>query len=282
MNIWFLFLSLAYAQLELNTATADQLASIEGVDGALAQRIVSLRDKRGHLSNVEALRTLSITESTLDQIRGSVVVDLQVSTKSDRSFTSANEVLAHFSYEPDIRSVQSMAMTYSKTNPALIQKWMGAVRRAYILPKLNLQYEKELDQYTRFDYISDEEGDPSSEKDYAQVDNDDKIVVKLEWRLDKLVMSSEQIRIINESQKTVKLREKLLDEVTRLYFDRRRLQVEQLLNPPSGLQARIEGQLRLQVAKQQMLARSYHTSPSGESLRSKFGPLFAAKQSFLG
>ena len=77
-------------------------------------------------------------------------------------------------------------------------------------------------------------------------ENDDKVVVKVEWRLDKLVMSSEQIRIINESQKTVKLREKLLDEVTRLYFDRRRLQVDQLLKPPRSIEDQIENELRLQ------------------------------------
>ena len=59
-------------------------------------------------------------------------------------------------------------------------------------------------------------------------------------------MSSEQIRVLNESQKAVKIREKLMDEVTRLYFDRRRLQVEGLLNPPSSLNDEIEHVLRLQ------------------------------------
>ena len=59
-------------------------------------------------------------------------------------------------------------------------------------------------------------------------------------------MSSEQIRVLNESQKAVKVREKLLDEVTRLYFDRRRLQVEGLLNPATSLSDEIEYTLRLQ------------------------------------
>ena len=70
--------------------------------------------------------------------------------------------------------------------------------------------------------------------------------MKLEWRLDKLVMSSEQIRVINETGKANKMREKVLDEVTRLYFDRRRLQVDNLLNPPSSLTDQIEMELRLQ------------------------------------
>ena len=86
----------------------------------------------------------------------------------------------------------------------------------------------------------------TSQEDYIQLGNDDKVVVRLEWRLDKLVMSSEQIRVINETGKANKMREKVLDEVTRLYFDRRRLQVENLLDPPSSLSDRIEMELRLQ------------------------------------
>ena len=92
-----------------------------------------------------------------------------------------------------------MAMVYSKSN-LVVESWLNAVKRAYLLPKLNVQYEKELDNATRFDYTSDEAGVPEAIKDYLQSENDDKVVVKVEWRLDKLVMSSEQIRIINESQ----------------------------------------------------------------------------------
>ena len=63
--------------------------------------------------------------------------------------------------------------------------------------------------------------------------------------LDKIVMSSEQIRVINEAQDIVKLREKLLGEVTQLYFERRRLQVDVLLNPRSDLVGRVRDEIRL-------------------------------------
>ena len=60
-----------------------------------------------------------------------------------------------------------------------------------------------------------------------------------------MVMSSEQIRVINEAQDIAKLREKVLGEVTRLYFDRRRLQVEILLNPKSDVVGQVKDELRL-------------------------------------
>ena len=69
--------------------------------------------------------------------------------------------------------------------------------------------------------------------------------VRLVWDLDKLVMSSERIRVINEAQDLVKLRDKVLSEVTRLYFERRRLQVERLLAPKADLMARVREELRL-------------------------------------
>ena len=139
-----------------------------------------------------------------------------------------------------------MAMRYSKTNPELMEKWLASSQRAYALPKVNLQYDKQLDEGTRYDYVVGSTGDLESQVDYVQIGNDDRVVVKLEWRLDKLVMSSEQIRVINETGKANKMREKVLDEVTRLYFDRRRLQVDNLLNPPSSLPDQIEMELRLQ------------------------------------
>jgi hypothetical protein len=233
-------------ELRLNSATAEEFAAVEGVDAQLAAEIVALRSSRGgHLPSVEALRVLSLPPAALDSIREEAIIDLQVST-SRQSYSSVDEVLAEFSTEPDVRQAQAMAMAYTNTNPELVEGWLRASRSAYMLPKLNLQYEKELDTFSDFEYIATDSSEPEPQLDESRSENDDKYVVKLEWRLDKLVMSSEQIRVINESQDIVKLRDKVLDEVTRLYFDRRRLQVDLLLSPPSDLRAQLENELRLQ------------------------------------
>jgi hypothetical protein len=233
--------------LPLNQASAEQLADIEGVDAVLAQRIVELREDRGgRLGSVEALRILSVSASTLDQIREETVLDLSVHKVANKRYSSVEQVLAEFAGEPDVRAVQAMAMSYSKTNPELVEGWLEASSKAFMLPKVNLQYEKQLDISEDYAYLTDENGGLLAELTGSDADNDDKYVVKLEWRLDKLVMSSERIRVINAAEDIVKLRDKVLDEVTRLYFDRRRLQVESLLNPPTSLQSRIDGELRLQ------------------------------------
>ena len=239
----------AFAAIPINSASVEDLEQIANVDRSAAERIVAYRTERGQINNIESLRILHLSETTLGALREETEIDLslQIRKPSDAVYLSVEEVLAQYSNEPDVRQVQAMVMSYSRTNPDLVKSWLGAARRAYALPKVNLQYEKELDQSTRYDYVvADGETDPTRELDYAQAEDDDKVVVKLEWRLDKLVMSSEQIRVINEAQDVVKMREKLLDECTRLYFDRRRLQVELQLNPPNSLREQIESELRLQ------------------------------------
>lgn len=231
----------------LNSATAAELAGIEGVDAALASRIVELRDERGRLGSVESLRILDLPPDTLDRLRDEVVVDTPiVKAANKKSYTTVEQVMAEFADEPVVGTVQAMAMDYSKTNPQLVESWLASSRSAYLLPKLNLKYQKDLNLNEDYAYFEDEDGDRILSLDGQDADNDDTYEVKLEWRLDKLVMSSERIRVINEAQDIVKLRDKVLDEVTRLYFDRRRLQVELLLSPPSDLRTQIKKELQLQ------------------------------------
>ena len=48
------------------------------------------------------------------------------------------------------------------------------------------------------------------------------------------------------SKLMVQLRDDIVDEITRLYFERRRLQIELVTNPPHEVHAKVEKDLRLQ------------------------------------
>ncbi len=236
--------------LLLNQVSVEDLARIDGVDADQARQIVELRSSRSRLGSVEELRVLGLSNETMNALRGAVSQELTIKKVNKGSYTSVDQVLAQFSNEPDVLKVQAMAMDYTKTNPALVDGWLKASKAAYALPAVTLTYDKDIDEYTTWDYL-DINGDGevgSGEHQYntARADDDQGIGVRLAWRLDKLVMSSERIRVINEAQDIVKLRDKVLDEVTRVYFDRRRLQVDQLLNPSSSLRDQIKHELRLQ------------------------------------
>jgi hypothetical protein len=237
--------------LFLNQATAAELATVDGVDTPTAERIVALRGERKHLGSIEALRILRLDAHTLRALREYVAVDMTIHKVSNQPrLKGVDEVMTHFSHEPDVLRVQAMAMSYSNTNPELVQGWLAASKVAFALPAVTLSYDKDFDNYDTWNYLDlDGDGEVTSEEyqlNTSRADDDDSFGVRLAWRLDKIVMSSERIRVINEAQDIVKLRDKVLDEVTRVYFDRRRLQVEQLLNPPSDLKTQIKNELRLQ------------------------------------
>jgi hypothetical protein len=235
----------------LNDVTASQLSGIEGVGENTAERIVALRTQRKSLGSVEELRILGLDGATLQTLRNHLSADLTIKKVSKRSgYTNVADVLANFAHEPEVLVVQAMAMDYTKTNPSLVEGWLAAAKSAYALPAVTLSYDKDVDDYKTWNYL-DLNGDGNIDNsehqlNTARADDDDGFGVRLAWRLDKLVMSSERIRVINEAQDIVKLRDKVLDEVTRIYFDRRRLQVEQVLSPSSNLKDQIKEELRLQ------------------------------------
>ncbi|MBM4366022.1 MAG: hypothetical protein FJ102_07385 [Deltaproteobacteria bacterium] len=183
---------------------------------------------------------------------------------SAAEFSSPEEVLASFKNEPSIGEVHAMALDYSKTDSRYVDAWLKASKAAAALPRLELAYGYKNGFDTDYGYytpeeISDdvaEDGEVLTEDDASAqaygpfetaqaVDIDHAAIVKARWELNKLVMSSDQIRMISEAQDIVKLRDKVLEDVTRLYFERRRLQVELLLNPSGEMKKRISDQLRL-------------------------------------
>jgi hypothetical protein len=51
------------------------------------------------------------------------------------------------------------------------------------------------------------------------------------WQLDRLVFDLNELRLAREAQRVATRREQLMTEIARLYFARRRLQVDALLDP---------------------------------------------------
>ena len=237
----------AAAPVDLSTTTAEALAQAADIDGELAQAVVALRDERGSLASLEALRVLpGMDDAALGKLRHSTIVTLDLPVKKQRrAWKSVDEVLGQFDDEPNIADVQQMAMRYSHTHRSQVESWLAASKNAPKLPEFQFRYYYYDRLNSGFNYVLDDEGSAQPEQDDADTDKDHVYQLTLKWRLDELMMSSERIRVISESQDVVKLRDKVLGEVTRIYFDRRRLQVDSLLSPSSGIKSQVEDQLRL-------------------------------------
>ncbi len=238
--------------LLLDDATAEQLAALDGIDNDAAAAIVELRDQRGHLNSVEELRVLKIDPTGLDSLRKNTAVELEFPTGERKEYGSAQEVLAEFDSEPTIQQVQGWSNDYADMNPGQVDKWLRASKKFAALPELTLEYELKDGWDQDFFYVSADgvalsspDDEPFPVLEDAGRDQDSKYKVKAKWTLSELVMSSERIRVISEAQDVVKLRDKLLTEVTKIYFERRKMQVEMLLKPKSDTLGQVKDQLRL-------------------------------------
>ncbi len=175
---------------------------------------------------------------------------------ADNEFRTVADVMARFEDEPDVSEVQNMVLEYSKTDNRYVEAWMKAAQSAAALPQLQLKYNYGNGLGNDYDYLAvDATSDPIALQSGTGIDIDHKFEVKARWDLNELVMSSDRIRVISETQDIVKMRDKALDEVNRIYFDRRRLQIDMLLNP-GDLKTQIKNDLRLQELTSQLDAYS--------------------------
>ncbi len=238
--------------LSLNEADVAELAALEGVDEATATEIVALRAARGRLGSVEELRILpGIADSTLDALRTGTTVQVELPMGPARRYDSPQQVLAEFSNEPTVQQVQAWANDYAKTSPRSVDKWLSASKAFAALPTVWLRYRltDDIDQDFQY-YATDGNIDQDGEQLFNVLDDagrqqENQYFIQARWDLQDIVMSSERIRIINEAQDIVKLRDKMLTEVNRVYFERRRVQAEMLLAPKGDVLGQVKDELRV-------------------------------------
>jgi len=248
-----LFITNAAANpLILGEADALQLAGLEEVSVEQATAVVALISDRGGLDSVEELRVIpELSEAALNSLRKSTVVQFAVPDHSMKSYSSPADVLAEFDSEPSIQQVQDWASDYAKLSPSNVDRWLAASKSFAALPQLTVEYRVKDDWNQDFDYVNADGVEPLPNEDTtalltdADQGQDATYYVRARWDLDQLVMSSERIRVINEAQDIAKLRDKVLSEITRLYFERRRVQVEMLLSPKRDTMGQVKQQLRL-------------------------------------
>lgn len=252
LSLWLGTLPAHAVELDLNLATIAELAALEGVGPEAAARIVALREARGGLSSVEELRVLGLPEPALAALRQATHVELTLpEPPASAPYASADAVLAEFEHEPTILQVHTWAEHQAHTSPQQVRRWLRQSVRFATLPQVELELQLRNDWDQGFDYLNVDGAELVPEEEPFPVRSDagqgqaQTYKVRLVWDLDKLVMSSERIRALSEARDAVELRDRVLAEVTRLYFERRRLQVERLLAPHAEVAARVREELRI-------------------------------------
>ena len=155
--------------------------------------------------------------------------------------SNVNDVMQNFSAEPTFREVQEAAIEYAEVNPEKIAKWRKAARTKALLPTLSFGVQKDISNELHWD--------SGTNPDTLVIGPDGQSTgwdITCSWDLGKLIWNDDQTSIDTRSKLMVELRNDIIDETTRLYFERRRIQVELIENPPKDLNKHVDKELRIQ------------------------------------
>ena len=150
-----------------------------------------------------------------------------------------------FDGEPGYVQLQKAAMRFAEVNPEKIASWRTEARMRALVPKVSFgmanHRSNSYEIYT------------SATRDYVVSGPDDLyngLDVSVSWELGDLIYSDDQTNIDIRSRLTTQLRNDILDDLRRAYFERKRLQYELMQFGPQDAKGRFDKELRIQELTQ--------------------------------
>ena len=196
--------------------------------------------------NVQGLTSLFTNDVVADE-QGNIIVATGggVFAKSNTGVATATSIARyqtiaeHFTAEPSIKDVQRMAIEYANVNPRQINSWHNQSRAKALFPTLSVG----LNRADTDLYHWDTGPNPdvlTRGRDYLDWST------SLSWDFGDFVWSSDHTSIDSRSKLMSELRQDILDQVTRLYFERRRIQVELAFHDENEPNSIFEKEMRIE------------------------------------
>ena len=138
--------------------------------------------------------------------------------------------------EPSAREIQKKVILYADIGNGKIKRWHASSRLAALLPSFS--FGKSLDRGASLSTYSGKyiTGPEDVNKGWD---------ADVSWDLGETLYSSAQTSIDSREKMMVELRNDLLSEATRIYYERRRLQIDLVFTPPASEQEHLENLLRM-------------------------------------
>jgi len=138
--------------------------------------------------------------------------------------------------EPSARDIQKAVIRFANVANGKIKRWQIASRAAGLLPSLSIgksrDYDASISTYSGKFITGPDDVSKSWDTD-------------VRWDLGDILYSSDQTSIDSREKMMVELRQDLLSEATRIYYERRRLQVDLVYTPSLSGQEHLERLIRL-------------------------------------
>ena len=148
-------------------------------------------------------------------------------------------VLSRFDAEPSVLEVQKAAASYAKVDPDAYSSWRSRSAWSHVMP------ERVSGEYW---FLTRDETDlrtSTTTTDTVAADKHERYRVTADWDLSRLIYNPDSLTAAKETSRLVERREDLLTTVNKLYFSRRQLQAESVLNPPSDPRKALKARMRL-------------------------------------
>lgn len=160
---------------------------------------------------------------------------------SARADDEVDRFLRRFDNEPAIREVQVAAIRYYNVSPERISSLRSRTRSKALVPGISIGVTNSLSSFNLAvdDIVFRQRGIARFEDQTADFLG---FTASASWGLDRLVFNAEELDVMS----LIGIQDGIQREVTALYYVRRRLQIELELNPPTSLEARLSGRLRLE------------------------------------
>lgn len=158
---------------------------------------------------------------------------------SDDKLRLFQELLA---LEPSARELHKAVIRAGDLSNAKIKRWHGESRLASLLPTFSFGRD-----FSTANNIDLDRGSTSDQDQFitGPSDEDRGWDMDVSWNLGNFIWSTDQTSIDSRSKLMVELRSEFLAEATRIYYERRRLQMEIVFSPATSEAHRLERLIRM-------------------------------------
>lgn len=156
----------------------------------------------------------------------------------------------YFTSEPAIEEVQKAAIKYAEVDSGKISNWRKQAAMKAWLPRVTVGLDQDINRTTSKSIWGTSGTNTYDGKHYIGPDDETKdnnrnLGISFTWELGDLIWNSAQTSIDVRSRLMVQLRDDILDEVNKLYFERIRVMAELDSLPIEDKKKRFEKELRI-------------------------------------
>ncbi len=149
--------------------------------------------------------------------------------------------------EPTFKELREAAIKYAEVSPEKIKRWRQESKVSALLPKVSFGADRNTTDLWHWETgSSTKAGDDLLLRGQESIDWG----ATVSWEFGNLIWNDDQTNIDVRSRLMVQLRNDILDDLRRTYYERKRLQFELMSNPPKDMNAKFEKELRLQELTQ--------------------------------